>query len=94
MTSATRIDVTCAPATGGWTCRVTVDGPAAATTHEVAVSAADLARLSPGAADPVDLVRRSFAFLLEREANTSILRRFGLAEIGRYFPEWERAIRD
>jgi hypothetical protein len=43
---------------------------------------------------PVEtLVRRSFDFLLEREPNTSILRRFDLAVIGRYFPEYERVIR-
>jgi hypothetical protein len=67
-------------------------GPAA-TDHEVTVRAADLARLAPGAADPEDLVRRSFGFLLAREPNTSILRRFDLPVIGRYFPEYEREIR-
>ena len=48
---------------------------------------------APLPADPVDLVRHSFAFLLEREPKTSILRRFDLTVIGRYFPEWERTIR-
>ena len=57
------------------------------------VAAGDLARLAPGAADPEDLVRRSFAFLLAREPATSILRRFELPEIGRYFPDFERLIR-
>jgi hypothetical protein len=88
-----RVDVTCEPAAGGWTCRVTVGGPGAPTTHDVSVSAGDLARLAPGAPDPVDLVRRSFDFLLAREPKTSILRRFELSVIGRYFPEWEREIR-
>jgi hypothetical protein len=58
----------------------------------VPVSRADLARLAPGASDPEDLVRRSFAFLLEREPKESILRRFELPLIGRYFPEYERTI--
>ena len=75
-----------------WTCRVTVAGAGAPTTHEVGVLAADLARLAPGAADPEDLVRRSFAFLLAREPKESILRRFDLPLIGRYFPEYEREI--
>ena len=57
------------------------------------VAAADLARLDPGAASPEDLVRRSFDFLLEREPPGSILREFDLTVIGRYFPEYESAIR-
>ena len=56
-------------------------------------TAADLARLAPGDTDPSDLVARSFAFLLAREPKTSILRRFDLPVIARYFPEYEREIR-
>ena len=87
------IGVRCAPAPGGWTCRVTVGGPGTQTTHVVSVSNADLARLAPGAAGPDDLVRRSFVFLLAREPKESILGRFDLPLIGRYFPEYEREIR-
>lgn len=86
------VDVTCEAVRAGWTCRVRVSGDGPATDHEVTVAAADLARLAPGAADPDDLVRRSFAFLLAREPNTSILRRFDLTVIGTYFPEYERTI--
>ena len=86
------VDARCERAPGGWTCHVTVDGPGAATAHVVSVSAADLARLAPGAPDPGDLVRRSFAFLLAREPRESILGRFDLSVIGRYFPEYEREI--
>jgi len=39
------------------------------------------------------LVRESFAFLLEREPATSILRRFALGDISRYFPEYGEEIR-
>ena len=88
------IEVLCATTDAGWTCAVSVDddrGPA--TTHEVAVSRTDLAQLAPGDPAPEDLVRRSFAFLLERESKESILRRFDLPLIGRYFPEYERTIR-
>ena len=85
--------VTCEPATGGWTCHVTVSEAGSSTTHEVLVATADLARLAPGMASPEDLVRRSFAFLLAREPKESILRRFDLPVIGRYFPDWEREIR-
>jgi hypothetical protein len=40
----------------------------------------------------VGLVEASFAFLLEREPNESILRTFDLTVIGRYFPDYEREI--
>jgi hypothetical protein len=85
--------VTCRRAGAGWICDVTVGGSPAPTTHAVAVSDDDLAYLAPDASDPGDLVRRSFAFLLAREPGTSILARFDLPVIGRYFPEYEREIR-
>jgi hypothetical protein len=87
------VDVSCRPVADGWTCRVTVTERGSSTTHEVMVSPTVLARLAPGAAHPEDLVRRSFAFLLAREPKESILDRFDLPLIGRYFPEYERAIR-
>ena len=77
----------------GWRCRVTVRDGTGATTHDVAVSLADLQRLDPGMADPVRLVRASFEFLLEREPKESILRSFDLPVIGRYFPDYEAEIR-
>src|SRR5205809_8124804 len=40
-----------------------------------------------------DLVRASFDFLLEREPPTAILRRFSLAVISSYFPDYPREIR-
>jgi hypothetical protein len=90
----TDIEVQCDPTDDGWTCRVRVsDGAGSPTGHDVGVSRADLERLDPAAADPVDLMRRSFAFLLEREPKESILRSFDLPVIGRYFPEYERTIR-
>jgi hypothetical protein len=48
--------------------------------------------LPPGATDPERLVQASFEFLLEREPKEAILRQFELADIGRYFPEYERVI--
>jgi hypothetical protein len=86
------VEVCCEPAPGGWTCRVDVGGRGAPTEHLVSVSAADLARLAPEATDPEDLVRRSVAFLLAREPKESILGRFDLMVIARYFPEYEREI--
>jgi hypothetical protein len=87
------IKVECASVDGGWLARVTVDDNGSSREFEVAVSAAELARFDPAAADPSSLVRRSFEFLLAREPKESILRSFGLSVIGRYFPEYEREIR-
>lgn len=91
MTAA--VDVRCTEAAGGWTCLVRLTDADGSGDHEVRVTEADLARLAPGARRPEDLVRRSFAFLLEREPRTSILRSFDLPVIGRYFPDYEAAIR-
>jgi len=75
---------------GGHVADVTVDGRVT-TTHRVRVSAAERQRYGGG--DVADLVQRSFAFMLAREANTSILREFDLSTIERYFPEYAREIR-
>ena len=89
----TDIDVTSRSGSNGWTATVVVTDPdGSASRHEVTVTRAVLERLAPGADDPDDLVRRSFAFLLEREPKESILRSFELSEIGRYFPDYERTI--
>jgi hypothetical protein len=75
----------------GWVAEVEVTDGRQTTLHTVAVSTADLARWGRGDGDPevADLVRRSFDFLLRREPATSILRRFELSVIQRYFPEYD-----
>jgi tRNA U38,U39,U40 pseudouridine synthase TruA len=71
-----------------------VDVKGAVTTHHrVRLTKAELARLAPGCSAE-ELLEESFRFLLEREPNTSILPSFGLLLIGRYFPEYEREIRE
>jgi len=88
------VDVRCERGPAGWTCSVSVDdGDGPPTSHVVSVAGSDLARLAPGDADPADLVARSFDFLLAREAKESILGRFDLMVIARYFPEFEPTIR-
>lgn len=89
----TAIDVACRPDGDGWRCQVRLTDARGTGEHLVSVGRADLERLAPGAADPDDLVRRSFEFLLEHEPRTSILREFDLPMIGRYFPEYEGEIR-
>lgn len=87
------VDVRCGRDGGGWLCLVRVREGPFATEHRVAVASAELARLDPAAADPERLVRAAFAFLLEREPASSILRSFDLPVIGRYFPGWEADVR-
>ena len=77
---------------GGWTAEVVVAGGGSSTRHEVTLSRGDYERLAGGKASPEALVEASFAFLLEREPKESILRRFDLPVIGRYFPDYERVI--
>jgi hypothetical protein len=73
------------------TFRVTVAESGSRTTHDVTVTPDDVARYAPGVS-PEDLVRASFVFLLERERKESILSRFELPVIERYFPEYPRVI--
>jgi len=65
----------------------------AGTSHQVSVPAGFPASLGCGHVDPVDLVRASFEFLLEREPATSILHEFSLDVISRYFPGYPADIR-
>lgn len=62
------------------------------TVHSVTLKHGDYQRLTGGKVTPEKLVEKSFEFLLERESNTSILPRFDLTVIGRYFPEYEKTI--
>lgn len=93
MMTAQPIAVRCGPAGEGWDCTVTVGNDTGATHHEVRVARKVLERLDPQASDPEPLVRASFEFLLAREPRESIMRRFELTVIARYFPEWEAEIR-
>ena len=63
------------------------------TTHRVTLTPAYYQQLTKKRVTPEVLVEKSFRFLLERESNTSILRRFDLPVIGQYFPEYERVIK-
>ena len=74
------------------TFKVTVEG-LTTTTHTVIVSPTYYEKLTSKRISAEELVRRSSEFLLDRESNTSILRRFDLPEISRYFPEYESTIR-
>jgi hypothetical protein len=70
---------------------VTIEEDGSATHHTVNVWPSDLARYAPDS-DPETLLEASFRFLLAREPRESILRRFELAVIERYFPEYPSEI--
>jgi predicted transcriptional regulator len=79
--------------TGELKFRVRLAESGSETAHDVTVSASDYAKFTAGKIEPEELVRKSFEFLLEREPKESILTRFDLSVISRYFPEYEREIK-
>ena len=60
--------------------------------HEVSVSEEERSRYG-GDTVAEHLLRESFRFLLEREPKESILSRFEISVIERYFPEYAEEIR-
>jgi len=62
------------------------------TKHTVTVDPSYRRKLTGDRVSAEDLVKKSFEFLLERESNTSILPKFDLPVIHRYFPEYEETI--
>jgi hypothetical protein len=70
---------------------VIVDDGRGSTSHQVTVWPSDVARYAPDAT-PEELLEAAFEFLLERESKESILARFELPVIERYFPEFRDVI--
>ena len=68
--------------------RVQVRDGGGETTHQVTVPEGIDDAVVPDEHDLERVVRESFEFLLEREPASSILGRFSLTDIGRYFPEY------
>ena len=83
-----RIAVACEPTADGWSCAVDVVNNESTTHHVVTLSRAQLERYGNGTRDPEAVVDAAFRFLLQREHKESILRRFAIGEIERYFPEF------
>jgi hypothetical protein len=73
--------------------RVRVIDAGSESVHQVTLDPKDLARFAGAPVEPEVLIRKSFEFLLEREPKESILSRFDLSVISRYFPEYEREIK-
>ena len=74
------------------TFEVTVEGKTT-TNHRVTLTPDYWEKLTEKQVEAEMLIEKSFAFLLERESNTSILSSFELSLIGHYFPEYEKVIK-
>lgn len=72
---------------------VTVEERGVKTEHTVTLDDDYYRDLTQGNMTKEELIARSFEFLLERESKESILSKFNLKVIKRYFPEFEREIR-
>jgi hypothetical protein len=72
--------------------QVRVKEDATESSHRVTLKPEYVNRLTSGKIEATDLIRRSFEFLLDREPKESILSRFDLQDIQRYFPDFERTI--
>jgi hypothetical protein len=88
------ITVVASPSGPGWDCDVEVREGGSATRHRVSVSRGELERFGRAGESAESLVRRSMAFLLEREPKESIMRRFDLTVITRFFPEYAARIHE
>lgn len=62
------------------------------THHEVSMGRPDYERLSEGQHSPEACIKAAFQFLLDREPKESILRRFDVRVISRYFPEFAQEL--
>jgi len=70
--------------------RVNVKEGDGETAHEVSLAETTYQELTGGACGPAECVRLCFEFLLAREPKESILGRFDVTVIERYFPEFRR----
>lgn len=69
---------------------VTVREGGAETRHRVTLSQPTYDKLTSGKVSPERCIEAAFEFLLEREPKESILSRFDVTVISRYFPEFEK----
>ena len=70
---------------------VTVAG-SSTTTHTVTISDQIHLKLTGDEISKETLLEKSFEFLLQREPNTSILAKFKLEVISRYFPDYAKQV--
>ena len=71
---------------------VVVTERGSSTKHIVTLEEDYYQKMTKGRISKEQLIERSFSFLLARESKESILRRFNLRVIKRYFPEYESRV--
>ena len=71
---------------------VVVGDGGGATRHQVTMSREAQGAIDPGGHEPERVIEAAFAFLLDREPRESILPRFDVTVISRYFPEFEKEL--
>jgi hypothetical protein len=64
------------------------------TEHDVTASKDFLKQFIKYNISPENIVKHSFEFLLDREPNTSILRKFDITVISNYFPEYTETVKE
>lgn len=74
------------------TFRVTVEEGGSSSTHTVTLDDKFYKKLTGGVIPKEDLIKKSFEFLLEREPKESIMSKFDLTVINKFFPEYESFI--
>ncbi len=72
--------------------KVIIEQQGSSTTHTVTLDDKYYEKLTHRKIKKEELIKKSFEFLLQRESKESILRKFDLKVISRYFPEYERKI--
>lgn len=72
---------------------VIVEEGSSKTRHNVELDDEYYRKLTGGEITKEELIKKSFEFLLEKESKESILSRFNLEVIKRYFPEYEKEIK-
>ena len=60
------------------------------TNHQVTISDNFITEYQIKNLTKKEIIKQSFMFLLERESNTSILRKFDIEVIANYFPEYKK----
>jgi hypothetical protein len=89
-----RIQVTRAATADPLVFEVVVREKNSETRHQVTATRATLTRLAGDRRAAEHCIEAAFRFLLDREPKESILARFDVSVISRYFPDFESALAD
>jgi len=77
-----------------WEFEVSIQEEKSSSQHTVTLGKEFYEKMAAGRPlEPSEIVKKTFEFLLEREAKETILRSFDLTSVSRYFPDYEEALR-